>query len=129
MDLAEAAISSIGMRSETSTEHSRNLLEVKTYLDNKLLLGQEYFPAVYAGFASWAVARDVLLSRSSSEPMPGESEFQIPPDEWDPCFFASLAITGGATWEGVGTPDVRRDFWDWYLATAVPEAFAAAVER
>jgi hypothetical protein len=128
MDLAEAAVSNIKGRAEVRTVPSDDLLEVKSYLDDKFLLGENYFAAVYAGFASWAVARDAV-SPYRSESMSGDSERQVSPDEWDPCFFASLALTGGAVWEGIGSPDKRREFWNWYLTTAVPDAFASASDR
>jgi hypothetical protein len=127
MDLAEASLSTIGGSAETAMTHSHDLMDVKTYLDNKLLLGRDYFPAVLAGFAAWAVARDIV-SGSPLRSVSSESELKIPPDEWDPCFFASLAITGGAIWEGIEEPDKRHRFWNWYLTTAVPEAFTAAAQ-
>jgi hypothetical protein len=125
MDLAEAALSGIGDRSEAQAISSRELMEVKSYLDEKFLLGEEFFPAVYAGFASWAVARDVLAGNHPSPPT-GDSELQIPPEEWEPCFLASLALIGGATWEGIGSPERRHEFWEWYLLSAVPNSFKAA---
>jgi immunity protein Imm5 of predicted polymorphic toxin system len=125
IDLARAAVSRMGGAAETEAE-LQELGEVKTYLDNKFLLGEEYFPAVYAGFAAWAVARDVISGHPPN--VAGNSELEIAPEEWDPCFLASLAITGGATWEGIGDPDIRRSFWEWYLITAVPESFAEAAK-
>jgi hypothetical protein len=128
MDLAEGAVSSITEGSTSGAWDGSEFMKVKTYLDNKLLLGQEYSPAVYAGFASWAVARDVL-SWNHPKVTLRDTELEIDPEEWDPCFLATLAITGGATWEGVGRSDIRHEFWYWYLTTAVPDAFTAAVER
>ena len=124
MDLAEAALLSLGPIEETQAVDSRELMEVKGHLDEKFLLDEEYFPAVYAGFASWAVARDVL-TRKNQDQVTGDSELQIPPDEWDPCFLASLALAGGATWEGIGSRESRHEFWEWYLASAIPGAFMA----
>jgi hypothetical protein len=128
MDLAEAAVSSAQEEKASGPEDKSELMRVKTYLDNKLLLGQEYLPAVYAGFASWAVTRDVL-SWDHPKVTQRDTEIEISPDEWDPCFLASLAIAGGATWEGAGNSDTRREFWYWYLTAAVPQAFTAAVKR
>lgn len=127
MDLAKSAVSSISEGSALGALDRSEFMKVKTYLDNKLLLGKEYFPAVYAGFASWAVTRDVL-SWSQPRVTQGATELEISPEEWDPCFLASLAVTGGATWEMIGRSDIRNEFWSWYLTAAVPEAFAAAVE-
>lgn len=128
MDLAQKAISSIMEENASDSCGTADLVKVKAYLDNKLLLGREYFAAIYAGFSSWAVARDVL-SQDPAMSIIGNTELEISPEEWDPCFLASLAVTGGATWEGTGATDARREFWHWYLTVAVPQAFAAAVER
>jgi Immunity protein Imm5 len=126
MDLAEAAVSSARGESASGAWTQRQLMRLRAHLESKLLLGQDYFPAVYAGFASWAVTRDVLSWGYPRAAQRG-TEAEISPDEWDPCFLASMAITGGATWEGTGRSDTRREFWSWYLTAAVPEAFMAAV--
>lgn len=125
MDLAEAAVSGITDRSASGMRGE--FMKVKTYLENKFLLGKEYSPAICAGFACWAVTRDVL-SWDHYKVTQGDTELGVSPEDWDPCFLASLAIAGGATWEGIGKPDIRREFWSWYLTTAVPEAFTAVVE-
>ncbi len=124
MDLAETALLSFETKKEAPSMYLRQPMEVKAHLDERLLLGEEYFAAVYAGFASWAVARDVL-ARNNQDSIMGDSELQIPPDQWDPCFLASLALTGGAMWEGIGSAEVRHEFWEWYLTSAVPSAFMA----
>lgn len=103
----------------THVDH-KMLGKLKTDLDNKLLLGEEYWPSVLAGFASWAVARDV-----PSHPVMNDgaaSELEVDPQEWDACFFASLAIAGGAVWDGAGDPVRRRAFWQWYLDEAIPQS-------
>jgi hypothetical protein len=116
----------IGGRGLTGEER-REVGSLKTLLDNKLLLGEDLFPAVYAGFSAWAVARDAASFSS-----PG-GRVEVPtyepedsPEDWEPCFHASLAITGGAVWEGIGDPQIRREFWVWYLTSAVPWALAEA---
>ncbi|MBO9555883.1 Imm5 family immunity protein [Cellulomonas sp.] len=53
------------------------------------------------------------------------SEKEADPADWEACFYASLAWTGGATWEGVHEPLVRGRFWEWYLLVAVPFAWDA----
>ena len=128
MNLAEAAVFGIKEGSDSAGRLGSEFMGVKTYLDNKFLLGSEYFPAIYAGFACWAVARDVL-SWVHGGPARGESEREISPEDWDPCFLASLAVTGGAVWEEGEESDKRREFWSWYLTAAVPEAFSATVDR
>jgi hypothetical protein len=128
VDLAQAAVSMIMEEGASGSPWvSSEFIEVKTYLDNKFLLGREYFPAIYAGLAAWSVARHILFW-DHAKAVRGDTELDIDPDDWDTCFYASAAVTGGATWENIGQPDMRREFWHWYLTTAVPEAFAAAVE-
>lgn len=122
MELAETAVSNAGEVIRERQKYLTYLGEVKTDLDDKFLLGNEYFPAVYAGFAAWAVTRDVI-SQNRPRFDAGESELQMSPEDWEPCFFASLAITGKAAWEEPDMSDVRRNFWEWYLTAAVPEAF------
>lgn len=124
IDLAESAISGITEGGTSVARFRGEFISVKTYLDNKFLLGPEYFSAIYAGFACWAVARDVLSGRHSGT-VRGDNELEISPEEWDPCFMASLAVTGGAVWEGDQKPDIR-EFWVWYLTAAVPQAFGLA---
>ena len=96
--------------------------ELKTYLDNVFDYGDDYFTANYAGSACWAVARDAL--GDVTEEPDGDGELQIPPDEWSPCFFASIAEAGGAVWEDVADDAKRREFWRWYLLEALPAAQA-----
>jgi hypothetical protein len=126
MNLAEAAVSGLNKRNVHAVLTERELAAVKTDLDNKLLLGPEYFRAIFAGFACWAVTRDVL-SWNNRRAVPGDNELQVPPEDWDPCFFASLAVTGKAVWEGGEGSDMRREFWNWYLTSAIPDTFTATV--
>jgi Immunity protein Imm5 len=128
MDLAQAAVSGIAKEATSGSPLVRSeFANVKTYLDNKFLLGQKYFSGIYAGFAAWAVARNILFW-DHAKAVRGNTDLDISPEDWDPCFFASLAVTGGAIWENIGKSDTRREFWYWYLTTAVPEAFTVAVE-
>lgn len=104
------------------TEHRSELNFLNTFLDNKMRLGREYFPAVAAGLACWAVNRDVLAGGFLGEPELGEMDMDS--EDWDPSFFASVAIAGGAVWEESGNPEARRQFWHWYLEDAVPRAYS-----
>lgn len=100
----------------------RRLDEVKVLVDNKIILGEEYFRACYACSACWAAARDVVKGRCDWATA-GQSEQEIHPDDWDASFFASLAVTGNSGWERNGADNGRREFWIWYLHKAVPDAF------
>lgn|ERR1035437_1122307 len=126
MDLAVDAVAMATNEGRENEQDERAIDRLKTYLDGKFLLGEQYFPAIYAGFACWAVARDVITG-GVAPATSGDSESDIPPEEWDSCFLASLAATGGATWEGISDPSVRRGYWYWYLDIAVPEAFGLAL--
>jgi hypothetical protein len=129
MDLAQAAVSMITEdRTSDSPRVSSEFSKVKTYLDNKFPLGQEYFPAIYAGFAAWSVARYILFW-DHVKALRGNTELDISPEDWDPCFYASLAVTGGAVWENICESDTRREFWQWYLTSAIPDAFTAALDQ
>jgi hypothetical protein len=62
------------------------------------MLGEEFFSAIYAGFACWAVIADALEKRHEY-PSLGGSEQQISPEDWDASFFC---ITCGRWWRDVG---------------------------
>lgn len=97
----------------------RELGELRAHLDNAFEHGEEAFPAIYAGNACWAAATDAV-GDVGDEPE-GDGELEIDPAEWSPCFYASIAEAGGATWEeGVGDSAKRREFWRWYLLEALP---------
>lgn len=128
MDLAQAAVSGIAKEAASGSPSVREYADVKTYLDNKFGLGRQYFSGIYAGFAAWAVARNIIFW-DHVKAVRGNTDLDISPEDWDPCFYASLAVTGGAVWENIGESDKRREFWYWYLTTAVPEAFTVAIER
>ena len=103
----------------------RSLGRLKADLDGKFLLGEASFRAVYAGFSCWATAGEVV-SPADDGLSSAISELDLSPEDWDACFFASLAVSGGATWDRIGDPEARREFWRWYLEEAVPRAFAEA---
>lgn len=97
------------------------LAHLRKSLDDKLLLGPDVFPAVYAGFAGWAAARDMLGGPRATGL--AQSELDVDPQDWDACFQASIAVAGAATWEdGGGDREQRRQFWRWYLTEAIPNA-------
>lgn len=115
--MAEALRTRSGMDGE--------LGRLRVHLDNAFERGEEAFPAIYAGNACWAVARDAV--GDVTEVPEGDGELEVDPTEWSPCFYASIAEAGGAIWEeGVGDDDRRRAFWRWYLLEAIPAAQAAA---
>jgi hypothetical protein len=77
------------------------------------------FAPTMAGFAAAAAAHALLGN------LPGgneASELETDPLDWDASFNAAVAWAGGATWEPVGNPIMRREFWTWFLTEAVPAA-------
>jgi hypothetical protein len=79
-------------------------------------------PAVGYALLSCAAAASTVVYDTDLDGL-GVGEIRADPADWEACFFASLAACGGATWEGVGTRDARRHYWEWYLGTAVPHAW------
>lgn len=77
------------------------------------------FRPTYAGFAAWAAAR-TALDRSGSHPVRNVGELEIPTQEWDASFYASLAASGGAVWENLPRDSAkeRLHYWEWYLDEA-----------
>lgn len=114
---------------EKETQPSlQDLARLRTNLENKLLMGGEHFPAVYAGFAGWAAARDIL--GGPGDVREADSEVSVDPQDWDACFFASIAVAGGATWEEVAADsNRRRAFWQWYLNDAFLESLMSLDKR
>jgi Immunity protein Imm5 len=119
-DEAPASLMDDALRAPDQPGLDRRLAELKTMLDNLFERGEEFFPAIYAGFACWAVARNATGHRPPEPDVTGELE--IDPMSWTPCFLASLAHAGGAVWEDTGDPRRRREYWTWYLLEAVPAA-------
>jgi hypothetical protein len=80
------------------------------------LAGPDLRPT-YAGFAAYMAA---WVTAMHPAPVDGGSELEIEVDDWDACFWASLAACGGAVWEEppVSDDSQRRAFWEWYLAEA-----------
>jgi hypothetical protein len=77
-------------------------------------------PAFAAGMACWAVANEAVAGETVEVDADEEREFDS--DYWPPCFFASAAEAGGATWEDNADNTRRAEFWRWYLLEAVPRA-------
>jgi hypothetical protein len=83
--------------------------------------GEHAFTAVYGAMAFFAAINTVLYDINFD--ILGQKEKSLPADSWDASFFASLAISGSASWEEQGGESERRSFWNWYLTTAVPLAW------
>jgi hypothetical protein len=73
--------------------------------------------------AAFVAASDELL-----EPDEGATEEELmdpeDPDFWDCAYWVAGAEAGGMPWEAGFDAQRYRDFWNWYLDTAVAAAFA-----
>lgn len=109
------------LQGRATTLTAERLASIKTYLDDKFVLGDGVFPAIYAGFSCWAAARGVIIGLEAHDT--AKSELELEPESWHASYLASLALTGGAVWEEAGSnPSIRREFWLWYLSDAVSDA-------
>ncbi|WP_433205359.1 Imm5 family immunity protein [Dactylosporangium sp. CS-047395] len=94
-----------------------------TFLDNRMRLGSDTFPAVAAGLSCWAVDRDSF--RGAPVEPSGDDELDVDSEDWEASYFASIAVAGGAIWEAGADSARRRAFWVWYLQEAVPASYDA----
>jgi hypothetical protein len=103
--------------------------QLRGRLDVLLSLDHPPMRAVAAGFAVWAACRDLAFGRDADAPL--VSEYEADPLDWSPCFYASIAVAGGASWEANSDASARRGFWMWFLAEAadLAEARHGALER
>jgi len=107
------------LHSPSDPDLTRALNSLNTKLDNVLGIGPEAFTATYAGFACMTAARHAVAGEIH-DPVSERGEIEVPPQEWSPCFLASLVVAGGATWEDDVDTEARRAYWRWYLVEAVP---------
>jgi hypothetical protein len=106
---------------EVITYPDKNMWGVKANLQSISLPDEEDFSPLYAGYACWTAASKVLLGIGIWPDCDPETELDV--ELWDASFFASLAYSGGAIWEeGVGDPVKRREYWEWFLREAIPQA-------
>ena len=102
----------------------RQLASFHTKLDD--LSGTVPFRAIYAGWACMRAAEDNIAYEIEGKegveyPESEQGEYEISPEEWSPCYFASLVESGGAVWEDGADSEARKKFWIWYLLEAIPE--------
>jgi hypothetical protein len=103
------------------TISEKDMWEFRADLDDISLPDEEDFSPLWTGFACWTAASNVLLD---IEIWPEcKPEIELDPELWDASFHASAAYSGGAIWEeGVGDPVKRREYWEWFLREAIPQA-------
>lgn len=88
---------------------------------------QAYLAGRAVAGAGWVAVGDELLS---TEQGMSEEDLADPedPDLWDPAFYAAGAWAGGMPWTPTFSATAYRDFWQWYLDDAVPQAWRSVVE-
>lgn len=83
--------------------------------------------AAYVGYAS-IDAVGVAFHDDDSGASPEEEDDDLTPDEWDDSYRADLAASGGEPGEDNSSNQRRREFWQWYLEQAVPQAYESVPE-
>lgn len=91
-------------------------------VENIMYANEKDHRPAYAGFSCVSALSTVLYDDQFD--LEAKSELDIEPDQWDSAFYSSLAIAGGAVWENDIVLDnkARREFWEWYLDIAIPNA-------
>jgi hypothetical protein len=103
------------------TISEKDMWEFRTYLDDISLPDEEDFSPLYAGFACWTAASNVVLG--VEVPPNCQPKTELDPEEWEASLHASAAYSGGAVWnESVGGPIKRREYWEWFFREAIPQA-------
>jgi hypothetical protein len=96
-----------------------------TYCDG--LFGRVPDRCVYVGYsAALSVATALHDELFELDDLDSELDRDLDPYQWDASFYASAACAGFG-WEPDSDPVKRREFWQWYLATAVPAAWHVEV--
>jgi len=108
------------MEQALAGENGGLLGKLRTHLDDVYAPAPPFHAAFAAGMACWAAANEAVTGETYEVEAGEEREFD--PDYWPPCFFASVAAAGGATWEDGSDNAARTAFWRWYLIAAVPAA-------
>jgi len=93
-------------------------------LQNATDLEPETQCAAYAGHAAVAVVQTALSDEMIDEDIESDEELEL--GEWDAALFAAAAYAGDLPWGGHLDPHRLREFWRWYLDTALPEAYSSA---
>lgn len=54
---------------------------------------------------------------------------QVDAEDLDASMFAAAAYAGGPAWDASSDSERRRQFWEWWLAEAVPQAYRAVASK
>lgn len=101
------------------TSNPFELSRLHTFLDNRVWARPESGAAAAAGYACWAVNRDLLNGGPAGHDLDGRPDF----DNQEPAWYASVAEAGTVR-DDRNDPPARRAFWTWYLTEAVPRSYS-----
>lgn len=80
--------------------------------------------AASAGQAAVGVVLSTLAADYSSDLPADANDDDLDSDQWESCYFASLA-EGSYPGAPDEEPEARREFWRWFLRQAVPLAYSS----
>ncbi len=78
--------------------------------------------AAYVGYASISAVAVAVHDYDPEVPLDYD-DGDLTPDDWDDSYYADLAASGGEPGEDNSSNQRRREFWQWYLEQAVPQAY------
>lgn len=81
--------------------------------------------AILVGYGAVQVVRRAVFDETCD---PGSidvalSDVDVDPDEMDSSGLAAAVWAGGTLWDGTSDPAKRREFWEWWLTTAIQSAW------
>jgi hypothetical protein len=87
--------------------------------------------ALFAAESVLAAATLVLGSRTFDPYAiePTTQDVELDSDRWDSAYFAAAAYAGGLLGDPQSSASKRKEFWQWYLTDAVPEAWRSWPEN
>ena len=89
--------------------------EIPSLINSQDGSGLEPYYAVQAALsAAWAAQGEMPVQEA-------DSEEEMDPDDIDASYYAAAALSGGVSWDRpTGNPQIRREFWRWYLQHIPP---------
>jgi hypothetical protein len=87
-----------------------------------LMTDESRFVGTYAGHAAIS-ALFVAMSDEAYDYEPERDDYDLDAEDLDTSFQAAMAYGGGDVGEKAYNIEKRREFWQWYLDEAVPNAY------
>jgi len=100
--------------------------ELAEYLQD-IEFGEDQMPAFFSAESVLAAATLILGSRTFDPYAiePNTEDEELDSDRWDSAYFAAAAFAGGLPGDPQSSATKRKEFWQWYLTEAVPEAWCS----